>query len=590
VVRENWLILIEIAVLASGMGGLIYFLLQRTKAFRDSFPIEEAASGGISLVFLVCYGGVIISHLLPAFFRYFVILLFIVSAISTLMLTINLFPLIKKLVISKATIFLFLVLLVVFITKFSFLYNLKFPPYLDSAVHFQIIQDLRNPAASPLAQFTIGKLLTGHYYHFGFHSFVAMISAFGNTEAVLQTLLIVGQLMIVLSPFSLSFFAKKFTGSSLVGIFTALFAGIGWRMPAYAINWGKYPAIAGIAIFPFAMAWLAILVAKGGRKGSAWFIAGICCLASVVLHSRMLLLFLAAFITFIGMKFLANRLHGKLGAISIILIEIAAISILIYRNQDLVPAINIYIHGTDLILTCIAVFLSLLAVYQDCKHSLAIFTFSTIIFIFCVLPLPGSLKSYLGSNSLLDRPMLEMIIFAPLAILAGMGLISLEGMKRFLPGWLKTHWNGLGMILFIIFLIFPVYFHWQNGDYQSNSCCNLVNEDDISAISWITSHVPADSQILISVQVVDNQTAGTDAGIWITPLTRIRAVQYLITTDFSNEIIYRRLCDNQIGYIFLGSTNMSFNATSLEKGGAWYSRLLNLPMASVYQINCPLHQ
>jgi hypothetical protein len=90
------------------------------------------------------------------------------------------------------------------------------------------------------------------------------------------------------------------------------------------------------------------------------------------------------------------------------------------------------------------------------------------------------------------------------------------------------------------------------------------------------------------MQVVDNQIAGTDAGIWITPLTRMRTVHYLNTTNFSNEIIYRRLCENQIGYIFLGNTNTSFNATSLESKSAWYSRLLNLPMAGIYQINCPL--
>ena len=590
VVRENWLIFIELAVLISGMGGLIYFWLRRTEAFRESFPFAEAATGGIGLVFLVSFGGVIISYLLPASFRYFVGLLFIASAILTLILTIDLFPLIKKLVVSKATIFFFLILFVVFITKFSFLYNLNFPPYLDSAVHFQIIQDFRNPAAAPLAQFTIGKFLTGHYYHFGFHSFVAVVSAFGNTQAVLQTMLIVGQLLVVISPFSLAFFAKKFTGSLWVGIFTALFAGIGWRMPAYAINWGKYPAIASIAIFPFALAWLAVLVTKERRKGSTWFIAGICCLASLVLHSRMLLLFLAALITFALMRFLSNRLHRKLGIIIIILIEIAIMSILIDRNQDLIPAINIYIHGTDLIITCIAVFFSLLAIYHDCKHSLAILTFYTIIFIFCLIPLPGSLKNYVDSNTLLDRPMLEMIIFAPLAILASMGLVTLEGMKRFLPGWLMTHRNNLGIILFVIFLILPVYFHAQNGDYQPNSCCDLVNADDITAVSWIASHLPADLQILISVQDVDNQIAGTDAGIWITPLTRIRTVQYLITTNFSNEIIYRRLCRNQIGYIFLGSRNTSFNMTNLEKEGAWYSRLFNLPMASVYRINCPIHQ
>jgi hypothetical protein len=589
VLHENWLILIEAVVLVSGLGGLIFFGLRRLETFQDHLPIAEAVSGGISLVILICFGVVVLSHFLPAFFRYFVGLLFAIAAFSTLALTIRLFPLIKKLVISKTSLFIFLVFLAVLITRFSFLYHLNFPPYLDSPVHFQIIQDLRNPAAPPLAQFTIGKLFTLHYYHFGFHSFVAVLSAFGNIQDALQAMLIVGQLMVLISTFSLAFFAKEFTGSSWAGVFTALFAGIGWRMPLYAVNWGKYPAIAGIAIFPLALAWLAVLVTGDGRKGSAWFMAGIGCVASLLLHSRMLLLLLAALITFALIKLLSHYLNRKLGVIVVILIEIALMITLIHRSPDLTYAVTIYGTGTDLIITCIAVFLSVFAVYHDPKRSLAILTFSMLVFIFCLTPLPGSLKNYLDSNMLLDRPMVELIIFAPLAILAGMGLVALEGLRRFLPGWLKNHGTMLGSLLFLIFLILPVYFHMKNGDYRPDACCDLVTNDDISAVVWISAHLPADSRILISVQEVDNQVVSTDAGIWITPLTGIRTVQESRTTDFSSGPIYSGLCRDQVGYIFLGSKDGSFNASVLETNGAWYSSLLNLPTASLYQINCPIH-
>jgi len=185
--------------------------------------------------------------------------------------------------------------------------------------------------------------------------------------------------------------------------------------------------------------------------------------------------------------------------------------------------------------------------------------------------------------------MVELIIFAPLAILAGMGLVTLEGTRRSLPGWLMAHWTNLGSIIFIIFLVLPVYFHAQSGDYRPDSCCDLVNGDDILAVGWITNHLPAGSRILISVQEVDGQVVGTDAGIWITPLTGIRTVQYLSTTDFSNAIIYRKLCGEQIDYIFLGSRDRSFSVTDLGRGGAWYTPLLNLPMANLYRINCPIH-
>lgn len=587
VVQENWFILIKVAALVSGLGGLIYFWPRKTEPFRDRFPFAEAATGGISLVILVSFGGVIFSHFLPAFFKYFVGGLYAILSISTLALAINLIPRVRKLVISKATLYIFFILIVVLITRFSFLYNLMFPPYLDSPVHFQIIQDLRNPAAAPLAQFTIGKLFTFHYYHFGFHSLVAVISAFGTIQDALQTMLIVGQLMVVIAPFSLAFFAREFTGSTWVGIFTALFAGVGWRMPAYAINWGKYPAVAAIAIFPLALAWLAILLSKDRRKGVAWFLAVVGCMASLLLHSRMLFLFLAALIAFVVFKLLSNLLNRK-SRIIIILIEITLMAILVHGSPDLVKAISIYVHGTDLIITCIAIIFSILAVYHDSKRSLVIFTFSLVIFIFCLTPLPGSLKNYLDSNTLLDRPMVEMILFAPLAILAGMGVWALKGMKRFLPGGQKIYWNYPGNILFIIALILPIYFHAQNGDYRPDTCCDLVNGDDLTAIGWINAHLPVSSQILISVQEVDGQIVGTDAGIWITPMTGIRTVQDTMTTDFSDGTTYRRLCSEQIGYIFLGSRDRSFNMASLEKESSWYARLLNLPMASLYRINCPV--
>ncbi len=579
--------MIETAVLVFGLGGLVDFWLRRAEPFRDHFPFAEAAAGGICLAILVSFGGVIFAHLLPASFKYFVGGLYTIASVSSLALAIKLVPRARKIVLSKAALFVFFILIVVSIIRFSFLYNLQFPPYLDSPVHFQIIQDLRNPASAPLAQFTVGKLFALHYYHFGFHSLVAVISAFGNTQGALQTMLVIGQLMVVILPFSLAFFAREFTGSTWVGVFTALFAGIGWRMPAYAINRGKYPAIAAIAIFPLALGWLAILLSKDRGKGVAWFLAAVGCVTSLLLHSRMLLLFLAVLIAFVVFKLLSNRLNGR-SRLLIILIEIVLMAILVHGSPDLAKAISIYIHGTDLIVTCIAVFFSILAVQHDSKHSLAIFTFSLVIFIFCLTPLPGSLKDYLGSYTWLDRPLVEMILFAPLAILAGMGIWTLRGLKRRLPGGQKTYWGHLGSTLFIIALILPVYFHAQDGDYRPDACCSLVNGDDIIAITWINAHLPAGSQVLISDHEVDGQTVGTDAGIWITPMTGIRTVQYIVTTDFSDRTIYRRLCSEQIGYIFLGSRDRSFNAATLTEGNGWYVRLLDLPLASLYRINCPI--
>src|SRR5690606_32123855 len=112
------------------------------------------------------------------------------------------------------------------------------PQYFDSAQHYLITRTLLN---------TSGPLLppsTGNY-HIGFHLLLAFVTSTLRAQ-IIDTLLILGQIILAIIPLSIFFLVKGETRSNAAGIFAVMLAMLGWYMPAYAVNWGKYPALASL--------------------------------------------------------------------------------------------------------------------------------------------------------------------------------------------------------------------------------------------------------------------------------------------------------------------------------------------------------
>ncbi len=129
-------------------------------------------------------------------------------------------------------------LLVIFlILQLAFLKKMLLPSYFDSAEHYRLIKYFAEFYESSGGSFPLIN-----YYHIGFHFFSAAVSHVFQL-GIVDTMLVFGQVILTILPFSLFFIVKHETGSNVAAAFTCLLAGVGWHMPSHVMDWGKYPAL-----------------------------------------------------------------------------------------------------------------------------------------------------------------------------------------------------------------------------------------------------------------------------------------------------------------------------------------------------------
>ena len=88
-------------------------------------------------------------------------------------------------------------------------------------------------------------------YHFGFHSVVAFFHWITGMD-VPQAVLVVGQILNALSVLSIYLLAHYLTKDRWAALASALIVGLLSVMPAYYVNWGRYPQLCGQVILPVA--------------------------------------------------------------------------------------------------------------------------------------------------------------------------------------------------------------------------------------------------------------------------------------------------------------------------------------------------
>ncbi len=133
------------------------------------------------------------------------------------------------------------------IVRLAYIRDLFAPPYFDSVEHLRIVNALANGFRSS----TLLELLpniTPNYYHLGFHFFASLLS-FGLHADPTDVILAFGQVILAAIPVPIFFLILYKTQNSSAAFFSLILAGFGWYMPGYAVNWGKYPALAGLLAF-----------------------------------------------------------------------------------------------------------------------------------------------------------------------------------------------------------------------------------------------------------------------------------------------------------------------------------------------------
>ena len=476
------------------------------------------------------------------------------------------------------------------VLRLAYVSRAVLPMYFDSAQHYRYIAEM----LSGLQESSPGVSSLVSYYHLGFH-FLAAFTAFTTRAEITDTMLILGQVILAVMSLPLFFLVRHVTRSNSAGSFAVALAAFGWYMPAHAVDWGKYPALAGLSMLPFilSLTYLWRRYKNSLSRPYLWTLNAVLLgsiVVSVFLHSRTLVLLAILALTW-ALQSVWQGLSGRprlsivCAAILVVLTEI----IFIQRQGLLGPLFDPY--GLKAAAISLSVFLLSIIAYPAYPGLVFSCLVSGILLLASLfIPVTNVIPGF-ANTTLLDRPFVEMVLYLPLALLGGFGLAGLEQkLENIKWVWGKNEFAP-GKFAGVFFILLVVVNAWIKYDLYPSDCCDIVSEDDLAAIQWLAENLPEDAHILVAstdLRVLPTDepqgSAGGDAGTWITPLIHRRSTFMPYDTDFSQRQILEDLCRMQVDYVYAGGTGWGFDTSGLGVHPDGYQLVFEKPKASVFQV------
>jgi len=158
-----------------------------------------------------------------------------------------------------------LIVLATLVTRLCAARDLAFPAWVDSSHHYLIAELMAQSGQVPASyrpllpadQFT---------YHFGFHA-LAATAQWLTSLSLVDTFLLVGQLLQGLMPLSVYAAAVLFTGRRGAGLWAAFIVGLVSFFPGYYLTWGRYTQLTGLLVLGPALGLVWRMVAPSPRQG-----------------------------------------------------------------------------------------------------------------------------------------------------------------------------------------------------------------------------------------------------------------------------------------------------------------------------------
>jgi hypothetical protein len=534
---QNWKLILAILTCISWGALLTFATLKKITGtqFTDA-ELSALSLGGFPLPALIISTLLLALRLfIPADFIW--IIAFALPAISTGLAI----RIVWKNISPDFVIPVFIFLCFVFI-RLGFSAKVILPSYFDSAEHYRIIQSLINMGDSI-------RQPTAYYYHIGYHVMVAVFTWL--TRANLgQVILLFGQIILAAVPLPIYFFIRRATHSNTAAFFGVTLAAFGWFMPAHAVNWGKYPALLSLLLIQFTLG--------AALTKNRWLLA-VSTVVTVLVHSRSIIL-LAVF----GAAWMLSAIPRSKRTLLLTLTGtlLGMVTLLIKQKQDVGPVFEPYGIWVTLLVALLAA-----SVFRSFPR-LTVFPILAIL-----LMLTGIFISATPAITLLDRPLVEMTIFLPLAFLGGLGATRLP--------------NFTVIILAAVIVIHAV----TTYNFSPSACCQLVSRDDTVTLEWMDKHLPTTARVAVASANLNSTTfsaplldKGTDAGIWVEPLTGLSILAIPYSIDFITQSTHDLLCQQQVTHIYVGDLPHSFKSDFVDAKPAWYKTVFFLPNARVVQM------
>lgn len=462
--------------------------------------------------------------------------------------------------------------------RLAFIQQLVLPPFSDSVEHYEKIATLLAlEHAQPIA---LEDFIP--YYHWGFHALTAWVGAItGYTHPLLMA--VTSHTLLAMLPVTFYFMLLAFDKKQIVpALFGALLAGMGWVMPSYAINYGKYPALMSICMVPLL---LGVLSGSGDvikqRKWDWLVFYLLLALGISWMHSRMGIFLVIYLIVNLISKFIYQKLnHAKTAMAAFFMITLIAVFI-ISAGRDPSSQISFDFYLGEYGAVTFLVFAILPFAIQ--QYAPQVIQWSLILFLLIIGTLTGLPGwSYHYPLNMFDQLFLDLILFLPLAVLGTLGM----------RGMVNVYLNKGQYSQYVpIFLMVIVFINgWFIQPWLPSFESNYVSADDFRVFSWIGEEAADDAQFVIASLVkTERYSRSSDSGAWINVLTGKPVLKAPYELDWNSPLLLEGLCSQgQRGsplYVYVGHNPTSFNIPSCVAGPALIPTLC-YPQARLFLLDC----
>ncbi len=513
--------------------------------------------------------------------------------------------------------------------------DLSAPAWVDSVHHALLGKLIVLNGGLPDSYFPFVGVQTSNY-HAGFHVTLAIFQWLSQLE-ISQALLILGQVINAFMVFSSYLFTTTLVKNQNAGLVAAFVTGLVTPMPAYFTSWGRYTQLAGLVIFPVAIAFLYpyLETLKWQPSNFRKFIKKP---KSVALISFLSILFAGLFLT-----------HYRVFAFQIALIFV--ISLFAFFSWSKQKAFrNNFIHYLFILLP--VALLSLILLFPWLPETIKTLFLPSIAWSQSASTKPffdfswNLLTSARGIYSLvialagfiwaiLNRKIFAWVLFIWLAImffLANLNVWRLPGsnfinntsviISLFLPisvlcgyiiSWLLSGWyhwipEHIKKLFLIGIVVISILLGWLTSKPLLaivNPTTSLFRELDRSALIWIDNNIPTGETIFINPFAWGyGLFAGNDGGFWISPLSEkptlpppvlygldlinMRNINIMcskvIQSNGDPQILYELMLENEIRYLYIGAKGGLLSPEKLQQSKK-FQVLYNNQTTWVFQIN-----
>jgi len=456
-----------------------------------------------------------------------------------------------------------LIIWVFFLVLFlGYLDSLWLPPYHDSPYHFQFVNNFLSDGGHGWQLF---PRLFRSYYHLGFHGITAWLGSLRGGFHPLY-LALVGQFFLALFPVTSYFFVVSITENKAAGLISALVAGIGWPMPLHAADWGKYPLILGLMIFPAVVG--LIIQQRTSKEERGWLLILLSMISLIWFHSRFAIMLLILLIAYL----LVYR--WRIGLMSTAVLLVLALGLMLFSPSqvDLPYYLGSYMYPT----LGVALFLPF-ALMEQRVQTLFWVLFALMLYLSSRIILPAFFHRY--SFLLIDPGFINTVFVLPLVILAGLGVSS----------WMKDKslTYAVGMVVVIVGFLFLNA--GEQLSFRPQESTDFSSFDDLIALEWIEGQLPPEGIIFISSKRRLGDWEGQDAGIWIQPLINRKTIPLTFVTAWCDPSLQDKICReysrNTPLYFYQGQMSRSFSLTPAGQC-LGIEEVFSFPHTRIYHLSC----